>query len=136
MTPKKLHKLSLIEAQTEMEAISLMFSGFLFFLKNHTKKTVIVLVLFLASFSYMAQDYLTSQKVKIKELSPIGSNFSIMPQLVAGGKNTITIGGKVYGYYDEDVEVWKIQHEDALIFHNHVTGKIWKMEIPSFTKSK
>lgn len=117
----------------------LIVSGYAYFLFKDTKTRIITLIvtaLAIGGIVWGGYTYATTDKVKIKELASVGANFSLMPELIAGEKNTIIIGGKVYGFYDEDVEVWKIQHEDALIFHNHVTGKIWKMEIPSFTKSK
>lgn len=138
MVSRKSHKtdITLTEAKTTDEAMNYLFIGLKYFLVHHTKKTIIVLFAVTLGLAYAANDYFASDKVKIKELAPIGENFSIVPELVAGGKNQIVIGGKVYGLYDEDVEVWKVEHEDALILHNHVTGKIWKMEMPAFTKSK
>jgi len=117
------------------EAIVLIFSGLLFFLKNHTKKTIIAILLICGSIVYVAFDYFNSDKVKIKSLEPL-TEFSIFPNLYAQGKDAIVLDGKYYGEADNNYLIYKIKNSNELIIYNKRTKSGYRFEIPALEKFK
>lgn len=123
--------------QTESvdEAIIMIFSGLLYFLKNHTTKTIIAIVLVCGSIIYVAFDYFNSDKVKVKSLEPL-TEISIFPNLYAQGKDAIIIDGKYYGEADNNYLVYKIKNSNELIIYNKQLKSGYRFEIPALEKFK
>jgi hypothetical protein len=118
------------------EAIVLIFSGLLFFLKNHTKKTIIAILLICGSIVYVAFDYFTSDKIKMERLKPLTEEISLFPNLYAQGKNPIIFDGKYYGEQDTDYIIYKLRYSDELIIYNKRLKYGYKIEIPALEKFK
>lgn len=140
MTPKRLD-LKLTEAQTVDEAMNHIFIGLKWFLKNHFKKTTIVILLLAGSSLYVVYDYVTTTKAKILEAKPIGAeieNFSLIDIALAEetGLDSIIIDGKFYGFSDPEFGVWKMLRLPVVLVHDRTTGQVWKVEVSGFTKEK
>lgn len=123
------------ETENMTEAIIMIFSGLLYFLKNHTAKTIIAIVLICGSIIYVAFDYFNSDKVKVKSLEPL-TEFSIFPNLYAQGKDPIILDGKYYGEADTDYLIYKLKNSDELIIYNKRLKSGYKFEIPALDKFK
>ena len=117
------------------EAMVMIFSGLLYFLKNHTKKTIIAILLICGSIVYVAFDYFNSDKVKVKTLEPL-TEISLFPNLYAQGKNTIFLDGKYYGEADTDYIIYKIKNTNELIIYNKRLKSGYRYEIPALEKFK
>lgn len=117
------------------EAIVLIFSGLLFFLKNHTKKTIIAILLICGSIVYVVFDYFTSDKINIEKLKPL-TEISIFPEVFAQGKDAIIINGKYYGEADTNYLIYKIKNSNELIIYNKYLKTGYKFEIPALDKFK
>lgn len=117
---------------SQSEAWDMAMLSLSYFLKHHTLKTGAVIVLACGSLLMGWVNYLTTNKVSLKEAvpvdaAPVGMKFELMPQAYAGGQ-PITINGKVYGYLDASFEVWKLAGENTFLVHNKKSGAIFKLE--------
>ena|SRR3990167_681774 len=117
------------------EAMIMIFSGLLYFLKNHTKKTIIAILLICGSIVYVAFDYFNSDKIKIKTLESL-TEISLFPNLYAQGKNAIIFDGKYYGESDTDYLIYKIKNTNDLIVYNKLLKSGFKYYIPALEEFK
>ena len=113
----------------------MIFSGLLYFLKNHTKKTIIAILLICGSIVYVAFDYFNSDKIKIKTLESL-TEISLFPNLYAQGKNAIIFDGKYYGESDTDYLIYKIKNTNDLIVYNKLLKSGFKYYIPALEEFK
>ena len=116
------------------EALCMLFGGLMFFLKNHTKKTIIAILLVCGSIVYVAFDYFASDKIKMERLKPLTEEISLFPNLYAGGKDPIILDGKYYGEMDTDYLIYKLKNSDELIIYNKKLKYGYKIEIPALEK--
>lgn len=128
-------KYEITQTENVDEAIIMIFSGLLYFLKNHTKKTIIAILLICGSIVYVAFDYFNSDKIKVKTLEPL-TEISLFPNLYAQGKDAIIIDGKYYGEEDKNYLVYKIKNSNELIIYNKRLKSGYKFEIPALEKFK
>ena len=117
------------------EAMVMIFSGLLYFFKNHTKKTIIAILLICGSIVYVAFDYFNSDKVKVKTLEPL-TEIGLFSNLYAQGKNAIILDGKYYGEADTDYIIYKIKNTNELIIYNKRLKSGYRYEIPALEKFK
>ena len=121
------------------DAIDAIISGVVYFLKHHTKKTVIVLMLICGSMIYVVFDYLTSDKITVEKLKPLTSNISIFPEIYADekrGKDAIIINSKYYGEADTNYIIYKIKNSNELIIYNKQSQSGYRYEIPALEDFK
>lgn len=130
-------------ATNSQEAIRLMVEGLMYFLINHTTKTVIAILLICGSSLFVVFDYMKSEKVSVQELTsmkPIGKNiqFEFMPQAiaqdVAHDKDRSDIA-RMIKLREEVMKKASIQREaDAIIINGEYYGdydpafQIWKLK--------
>lgn len=117
------------------EALCMLFGGLMYFLKHHTKKTIIAILLICGSIVYVAFDYFNSDKVKVKSLEPL-TEISLFPNLYAQGKDAIIIDGKYYGEADNNYLIYKIKNSNDLIIYNKSLKSGYRFEIPALEKFK
>ena len=141
---KKKIDVRLSKAKSPGEAMNYIFIGLKYFLIHHTFKTCIVLGIMLSGPCYIAWQYYTSDMVKIKEAEPVeakptSSIFSLIPMAYASEpiqtENRIIIDGKLYGYYDSNIQVWKLKDSDIFLLYDKTTNRIWNIELP-LTKTR
>lgn len=118
------------------EALCMLFGGLMYFLKHHTKKTLITIMLVCGSIIYVLFDYLSSDTIKVEKLKPLTEEMSLFPNLFAQGKNTIMLDGKYYGEYDPNFIVYKLKNSNELIIYNKQLKSGYRFEIPALEKFK
>jgi len=119
------------------DAVDFILAGLGYFLKHHFKKTAIVLLLIFGSMLYVIIDYATTNKINIKDLKPIGAEFSIIPQAFAQtkqGKESIVIDGKYYGEADTNYIIYKMKTSNELVIYNKQYKYGFRYEIPALEK--
>lgn len=118
------------------EALCMLFGGLMYFLKHHTKKTLITIMLVCGSIICVLFDYLSSDTIKVEKLKPLTEEMSLFPNLFAQGKNTIMLDGKYYGEYDPNFIVYKLKNSNELIIYNKQLKSGYRFEIPALEKLK
>jgi hypothetical protein len=138
MSPRKKTEI-IVEAQNIDEAMNYMFAGLKYFLKYHTTKTIITLLVIAGSSLYVVFDYVTTTKAKVSDAAPIGSviTFHVQPTAMAApmGGEPIIINNKVYGYYDPNIQVWKEVGSDRFLVYNRYTNELKWVEVQDLNKS-
>lgn len=119
------------------EAVCMLFSGLLFFLVHHTKKTIITLMLICGANVYVVFDYLTSDKITVEKLKPLTSSISLFPETYAKGEeNPIIIDGKYYGENDINYLIYKIKNSNEIIIYNKYLKTGFRYNIPALEEFK
>jgi len=133
---------TLATARNAGEAVNYIFIGLKFFLIHHTAKTVLVLLFMLSGPIYIAWDWYSSDRIKIKDAEPIqahGANFKLMEEAVAAepqNPNRIEINGKFYGYYDPNFVVYMMTDNERLFIYNKAIGRAVFINAPTMRSSK
>jgi hypothetical protein len=105
-------------------------ASYVFYVITHPLTPISILTIGLLGWNgFSLGKYFTSEQAKVETAKPIGASFSLMPQSVAQVKNEIRIGGKVYGYFDPDVEAWKLVGKPMLLVHQKSTGAIFTVAV-------
>jgi len=133
--------LKFVECKNDSEAIVSIVSGLVWFLRTHTKKTVIVLIVLFGALGIILNDYLDARQNKqtIDIAKPIGQtvSFSFMPEALAGTKgDSIVINGQFYGMIDKDFDCWKIQGRPIVLLHAKSDDLVLSVEVPKLTQVK
>jgi hypothetical protein len=138
MSPRK-KKIAFVQYSTEREALVAIMSGLIFFLINHTKKTIVLLLLLFSGLGYVVHDYITSEKVKVFDAVPVGqeSSFTLLPSAFAAERgDSIIIKGKLYGFRDVDVDVWKLKGEPTLLIYDKDGDVVFKLRAEALEHSR
>lgn len=115
---------------SSMEAIVMILSGVIYFLRKHTFKTILVILIFLAGPVYITYEFFTIEKARIIEALPLGNNYSLIPELKAEQLgDSILIKRKFYGWNDTNVKVWKVKNEPVVIIYNIREDVAFKIEL-------
>lgn len=85
---------------------------------------------------FSLQDYLRSDKAKVEIAKPIGAAISLIPQAIAQSKNEIKIDGKLYGFFDPDVEAWKLVGKPTLLVHQKSTGVVFTVQADALEQER
>lgn len=127
-----------LRADSTREAVEYLMAAITFFLLHHPKKTIVILILLFGSAGFFLHDYITTEKARILEASPIGASvldLSLIPAAYAAGE-PIKIDGKVYGYRDDSVDVWKLEGENMILVHDKDDGVIFKIEVAALSHAR
>lgn len=125
----KMKSVKVVRLDTQLDAFAYLCS-YVFFVITHPFTPVSILTIGLLGFNgFSLGNYFTSEQAKVEVAKPIGASFSLMPQAVAQVKNEIKIDGKVYGYFDPDVEAWKIVGKPVVLIHQKSTGAIFTVSV-------
>ena len=113
----------------------MIMSGLTWFFVHQFIATALVLVLLCGGFIYAGIDYLeakTADKVTVKEAKPLGEGVTLelVPKAFAGG-DPIVIKGKLYGYADPSVQVWKLAGEDVYLVWDKINNTILRVDAPT-----
>jgi len=147
---KKKIDIELTEAQNVDEAMNYIFLGFKYFLKNHTYKTVLLIVGMFIGFIGFFGRYLTSDTINIiddikPKARPTGMVIQSNPFLLYAQDKSrqsvaeefmIVFDGDYYGQQDANWEVRKLEGEDAILVYNKRTKRIKKLDDIPFSKLK
>ena len=114
----KTKKIPLRDPINEREAVQYLLFGIGFFLRKHTFKTLLFFALIFGAPGYVVVDYYTSSRTKIEEAKPISSEFSIMPQVYAGGDEPIILNGKTWGYKSQQYDAWVLNWGGAILVYD------------------
>ena len=110
-------------------------SGLMFFMRKHTLKFLVVIAVIFGAPGYIVIDWYTTDRATVKEAEPIGATFSLMPEAFAGERGVpIKINGSFYGMADTTVTIYKLTGEARFLVHDHVTGQVTSVSIPSARK--
>jgi hypothetical protein len=118
------------------EALCLLAGGAFYFLKHHTMKTILAIMLICGANIYVVFDYLRSDKITVEKLKPLTSSISIFPELYAGGENPIILDGKYYGENDVNYLIYKIKGSNEIIIYNKYLKTGFKYNIPALEDFK
>jgi len=120
------------------EAICMALSSAFFFLKYHTTKTLVALMVFFGSSLYVMHDYITSDKINVEKLKPLTSEFSLFPETYADEprKNPIMINGVYYGENDINYVIYKVKNSPEIIVYNKWLKTGFRYEIPALEDFK
>lgn len=133
----------IIEVETGEEAMNYMWIGFSYYLRKHTYKTVVAILLLFGSTLYIVYDHILPDKAKIQEAKPLDEpagmkiDLSLMPNVYAAEDGTpIIFNGKVYGYEDTDIIVKKVKDKDLFLIYNTVTKKVYSVDLYTSSPNK
>lgn len=126
---------TLTQAKDEREAMNFIWIGFSFFLFNHFKKTVLLILAVLIGLGMFFKDYFTSERINImKDIKPMSSNefkFNFPERLNAEIKDgKIIFEGQPYAYGDDRYIIHKIQDENAVLIYDKKLKFVAKAELP------
>ena len=128
-------RFTIVQPESEIEAMGYLASALYFFLKKHPKKTIVMVILLFGGAGYVLNDYLNSYQVNVeraKPMKPISAEFRLMPQLYAGEQegDSILIDGKFYGYEDTNYVIKKFQGRDVLFVYIEDLNYAYKVDAP------
>jgi hypothetical protein len=109
--------------------------SYAFFVITHPLTPVSLLTIGLLGYNgFSLSKYFTSEQAKVEVAKPLTENasFSLIPEAIAQEKpnpNGIYIGKKLYGYFDPDVECWKIAGKPLVLIHQKSTGSVFTVGV-------